>query len=324
MFNSPDSPSGGAPSQPAYRPSEEGGLLSATAFPQHRRDDLKGYVAHYLASLPKWTDGLREKGYSGFTIVQSGAFGTGLFRGAKPREHSLNDEVPANFHQVVEGDVRIVFPTKFHPWDRAVIKAVEDVTGCVFKQSKSVTRWNREIPTSYLYGYEDLGNKTGFEWEICINQAPYLEIADKWQLVFTPEEVAWQADLREFLRGLKVDYSTEFSTLKEIQVADCRYRIVACTAMHLCYEQLPKAERLMLTDLPALPPDVSEFLKSLVGLWLKGHSGLVGLDRPSPIASEVSVERLQEQAPRLLNRPTNPSWLKTAMAIQRRIRAENR
>jgi hypothetical protein len=216
--------------------------------------------------------------------------------------------------------MRIIFPASVDPRDPDVIRVVAEVTGTEHKESKVIRRWNTDTPISYLYGYEDITDDLGFEWEVCLNRRPYLEIADKWKQVFLPEEIEYQANVRAFLRELRVDYATEFSTLKDIQIAECRYRIIAAVAMARYCQTAPDADKILASGTPLFDQEVMEFAQPLASLWLNGHSGLVGLDRPSPIASDESVAKLEQGAPHLLRPPTPPKWLTFAAAIQRNIR----
>ncbi len=296
-------------------------LPAAFNFPQATIDF---FVDKVHSVIPVWADKLTSLGFRDFQICTNGAFATGHFRGPKPREHSLNDDVPPEFSRIIEGDMRIIFAEDVDPLDPGVIKAVSEVTGTSLKESKVIQRWNADTPISYLYGYEPVAGDLGFEWEVCLNRRPYLEIADKWRDVFTPEEVDHQANMRGFLRELRVDYATEFSTLKNIQVSECRYRIVSAVAMASYLENATPAERALAEGMPDFGPEVRQFAMPLAKLWLGGHSGLSGLDRPSPVASDESVARFVTGAPDLLIPPAEPAWLTFATATQNNIRSARR
>jgi len=293
--------------------------------------------------IQEWTVGLEKGGLRDFEICKNGAIATGLFRGAKQRNHSLNSTCPEEYSHVIEGDLRIILPENEDLEDKGLRELVAHVTGSQFEKVGTTRRWNQQIKMAFFYGYENLGKGLGFETEICLNTRPYLEIADSWPIVFSPEEVRWQADLRQLLRAADVNYA-EFTTLKESQVAECRYRIISAYALREYSRQDLSDE---VKNQIILPPnhekisgETPQLVKPLVGRWLLGESGLsgynaeelnkwikgqlgdVGLDRPFQIASVHSITKIAEINPSLLTPPPEPKWVTYASNLQKKIRAK--
>lgn len=268
-------------------------------------------------------------------VLLIGSMGTGHFTGPKPREHSLNPKCP--FDAVVEGDLRIILPEYVDPHDPEAIDLVKDCLsefGVLQKiETAQITRWDVEMHQTYFYQYDELSpdGSVGYEWEVCLNNEPYFEIADTWQDVFTPDEIEQQVVIRELLRHLEVPLSTEFNPTKKLHCSECRWRIVASYAL----DRLANEAGLVLPQdiLDSLPykGEAPRSVGWLVDMWLQGESGYSSVDRPTLTVVPACRNRIEEiadqsqaQDPELseylmtLVEPTQgPRWVRMANRIQK-------
>ena len=268
-------------------------------------------------------------------VLLIGSMETGHFTGPKPKEHSLNPNCP--YDAVVEGDLRVIVPEHVDPHDQ---EAIDLVTDCLTEfgtlqkvETAKISRWDTDMHQTYFYQYDDISGdaSVGYEWEVCLNNEPYYEIADAWLEVFSKEEVEQQVVIRELLRHLEVPLSTEFNPTKKIHCSECRWRIVASYALG----QLTEEMGLVLPDsITKKLPFTGEPPKSiawLVDMWLQGESGYSSVDRPTLTVVPAARTRIEEIAdsvaqydPELssylygLLEPTQgPRWVRMANKIQR-------
>lgn len=270
-------------------------------------------------------------------VILSGSMRSGHFTGPKPRCHSMNPAAPHD--RVIESDVRIIFPEHVNPHGdqpiRLVIAALKTF-GPVAEESLKlqIRRWERDIQMTLFFQYEVIENYSEpvvFEWEICLNQEPYFEIAGFWQAVFSEEEVQRQVRLREVLRAVEAPLLAEFNPTKALHCHECRWRILASYALDtLARESLVEIPQSILEQLP-IRGEAPPAIKWLVQLWLAGDTQLSATTRPARTLVEAAEVRLtvladgyEEHAPQVaafiresMDLGPTPSWIEFALRVQK-------
>ena len=168
-------------------------------------------------------------------VLLIGALQTSLFSGAKERRYSHNSACP--YGLVVEIDLRII--DRSWPHDPEWVNTVSSLFRPSDVVRKRSIHWGRaDLPQTTMYRYEPEGglvdgigaSEIGVEFELCLNQAPYVEISPHWKRLFAPEELAEQRRLRCQLRssGASLDRYHQF---KRGQILEAQWRLLA--AVHL-------------------------------------------------------------------------------------------
>jgi hypothetical protein len=269
-------------------------------------------------------------------VILSGSMMTGHFTGPKPKCHSMNPAAPHD--RVIESDLRIIFPEHVDPHNGQALElviAALKTFGPVAEESLQlkIRRWEREIQMTLFFQYETIEDTEPvvFEWEICLNQEPYFEIADFWQAIFSAEEISKQVRLREVLRAVRAPLASEFNPTKMLHCQECRWRILASYALDLlARESMVKIPHSILEQLP-LRGDAPPAIKWLVPLWLAGETQLVVTNRPTRTLAEAAETRLmslatsyEQQAPDVaaflresVDLGPAPSWTEFALRVQK-------
>lgn len=275
-------------------------------------------------------------------VFLNGSMATGLFTGVKPRQHSLNTDAPS-CEMVVEADLRVLIGENADPHDPRVLAVMREALGGDDKiqscASKVIMRWAAPINMSYFYQYEQIDDRTSFEWEVCINKKPYVEIAHIWDKIFAPHEIEWQLQGRSALRSMRVDLKDEFEPAKKVQCNECRWRIVGAYAVNDLHSKgqliMDAGAEAAINAIPLKdqPPKMINFL---IDAWLAGQSGMESLDRPlTPflpqsmvriadaaeyVESAVSTEQA-EILRRLLVAPPAPTWVNLCGSVQEALQS---
>lgn len=261
-------------------------------------------------------ENLLSKYFDNFNLEIIGSLRTGLYHGPKIRFHSLNSECPSIYRNIIEVDLRLILDNKLHPHDNNIISVVKEITGLSFTKRTYVKRWHRNIPITFLYKYDKLYGGLALEWELCINQKPYLETSLFWKSVFTKEEIKFQRQIRELARKYGCDYATEFTPLKEAQAAEARWRIVASYALsEWMASQSFKVESALST--PPLSGNIPTIVEPLTKMWLLGQTGISPPDRPDPKVAYSFFAKICESNSLII--PPEPNWVVTASEIQKQI-----
>ncbi len=244
-------------------------------------------------------------------VLVTGSLQTGLYHGPKPAHHSLNPEHPKNCQLMNELDIRIVVPTALSPHDPTILNVIQSVCGAPFSNCTFVTRWHRRIPISFAYKYSNLHSEVALEWEITVNQEPYLETSLFWRSVFTEEEIHFQNRLRKAYRDSGIS-SAEFHKLKETQAAIARWRIVAAYVLEIHFTNQTSPP----ISFPYLG-EPHEIAKPLVDMWLMGQQGICPPDQ----VSIVEINSIQNDLKRfgLCDPPKQPEWVTHAEELQREV-----
>jgi hypothetical protein len=231
-------------------------------------------------------------------VILNGSMATGHFTGLKPREHSLNPYCPTQYTSVLEADLRILLEVGKNPHDPTICEIIREAiqkNGPIQSENlKTIDRWGRPIKMSYFYQYETLANGSdGLEWEICVNNHPYFEIAHVWQQVFTPDELAAQVKQREALRSMVVSRKLEFEPAKQLHCADCLWRAVAIFAI----QDLVGASKIILDNIPTdffpnLPSSQrNTIIDELSKIWMAGE-GKEFMYKPLSQLPDISQKKI--------------------------------
>ena len=304
------------------------------------REDAKEEIKQWAKDkvqeqIAAWTQALEEAGLTDFRIVANGSIACGHFSGAKPQTHSLNPKIPDHIDEVIEGDLRLILSNDQNPHDPRILEMVERITGSEIDQdpdaseggAKEISRWGHTIPIAYFYKYEDLGGGVAWEWELCINKEPYVEIASYWGDAFTPEEVNWQTELRDTLRAAGVDYRQDFLPMKNLQTSECRWRMIAAYALAHFLEHgegsMADMYRSYQIDLPeAFKQEPHEMLKPMIHAFLAGDTdSFTSLMRPESQVSrgvDANLEKIGEEE-LAQNMPIAPEWVRFAESLQHHV-----
>lgn len=263
-----------------------------------------------------WEDSLASY-FEDFELEIVGALKTGLYHGPKNRLHSPNVDCPSRYRQVIEVDLRLILGRQYHPHDQRVITAVEKLTGLASKKQAHVKRWHRNTPITFLYKYEELCRGLALEWELCINQEPYLETSLFWRTVFSEEEIEFQKKVRVLARKNGCDYFADFVPLKEAQAAEARWRIVSSYAMSVWMASQGSQFIDGISSTPPLTGTMPSIVEPLVKMWLLGQTGISPPDRPnSKLANSLYVKVCKSTSFVI---PPEPNWVTLASEIQKNI-----
>lgn len=264
-----------------------------------------------------------------------GSLAAGHFWGPKDRALSSNPTCPKEFDRIIEVDGRFVLPRGVHPHDPEVVKMFAEIIGDGQpREPEFAARWGRDILVQRIYTYRPVADRLGLEFEVCLVEHDFLEVAGYWNRIFTKKEIDWQAEIRASLRAWQAEKPV-VSAEKGVECDEARWRIVAGHAMHalitsgrLKFEN-PEHERVVTNQvIRAFRGKVPEVLQPLIDQWLRGVGGQAssdsdkvvhGLTRPHSVPAAAAREYIEVFHERLLIAPPPPLWVEYAAMVQREL-----
>lgn len=258
--------------------------------------------------------GLIGSGFYQFRIMLAGSLVCGHYTKPKPASHSLNPNCP--YDEVIECDMRIILPKEVNIMTGKNIDAFEEIVGAKrdFTKAKYIQRFGDEIPMVVLYDYKEITKGLGLEFEICVNSEPYFEIATVWGEVFTDQEVKRQTEIREVARSvLKLDYHEEFQVLKQVQTAECRYRVCANNWLSSNYPEIACDKRF---DYKPLSVRINEHFRSKIKNWIEDYQRPYSIPYDSKLIDKFATVGMEGL---LLGQPEVPKWLQFVERIKRTL-----
>lgn len=220
--------------------------------------------------------GIEAKTGRSIPVILVGALRTGLFSGTKEKRYSHNQACA--YDHVLEIDLRIIDQTP--PHDPEWI----DTVSSLFRPSDVVRKhsmhWDRRgLQQTTMYRYEDASDLVdgtgsadiGVEYELCLNQTPYVEISPYWKQLFSQEELVEQRQRRNQLRsfGASLDIYHQF---KRAQILEAQWRLLAAIHLEVAGEDA--------TDHPRFS-ELGQPVAGLVERWATSAHGDPPLARPS-------------------------------------------
>ena len=220
----------------------------------------------------------------------------------------------------MECDMRIVLPLHIDIYAPEVIKKFEGACDAEKKWTVmgDVERFGRKIPSVRMYSYEEILPDLALEYEVCINNRPYYEIAKVWKQVFTPDEIAHQTEIRGAARNvMHVDYQTDYLAIKKQQCTECRYRLIANYWIQDHYPKLLARGQEHLGFIP-IKESRPEFINDLVEQWGRGKNRWAEMmQHPAPLSDRLQSRYRAHGLQYLMDAPEPPLWLTLAESLRR-------
>lgn len=276
--------------------------------------------------VSRWMEQLKGSGFSDTRWVLGGSVACGNFWGPKEALQSSNPDKPTRFRHVVECDGRFLLPEGLHPHDPKVIAFFEQILNGRARGPEICRRWNREEPVTRIYTYAPLGGELGLEFEISLVRNTFLEVAQYWKSVFSPEEIETQRVIRACIGDWGLGKDTMRSE-KNVQCLEARWRVVAGYALNellICNKiDFGEDHKWIESDIRRRfggEPPIA--LKPIIEQWLLGHEkfDVEGLFRPKSLPCENAKAYLDVFWPELLDKKVSPPlWVTAAIAVHREL-----
>ena len=276
--------------------------------------DLRQARQRTLAKLDELRSALRPLLGPHFELYVVGALRTGLYVGPKPAARSPNAACP--FPRVIEVDLRLVLHGA-HPHDDAILSAIQTRLGIPAARKTNTVHWHlQDVPMAVFYWYETITHDLAFEWELCVNASPFVDIAVYWEHLFTPDEQAYLKRNRAALANEDLPLGA-YIQFKRRQMAEGRWRLVASYALHRASRVGPLNCTAATPITGLAPPPVDD----LVAQWFRGDRTQPTLERPGLMPSAAIRHMLSKRdgLQRLGPLPREPDWVTVATQHQQEI-----
>lgn len=256
------------------------------------------------------------KGFNPFVtdVLLAGSLRTGLYSGPKKAQVSGNYACP--YPYVIEADLRIVFKEKTNILDANFIDRLKNIIHPDFQDVGEIYHWHRKVPVVNFYSYDHISSDLGFEWEIALQQEPYLDLSEIWRQSLSDDEFVWHKNLRAALSKSDISHD-ELYDLKDRQRQEARWRYISNHAINQLIqdEHLNFSAPLPFTGSPKGPAI------ELIEYWKQGKKGMRCLDRPIDFITPEVRDSLKRCIPDddyllLENVPPNLKWVNLAQQIQ--------